>query len=365
MQLEQGRISSSQLVILATGFLMGSSFILNPGQEAMNNAWLAVITGTLEALVFVLAFTSLCGMYPRKTIVEINDIVLGPYIGKFFSICYLWFFFHIGAMVLRNFGGFFSTLMPTTPMAVFIIVALLVCAATVQQGIEGITRVSQILVPVTIITFIITTALVSNQMDLSNFLPFMDISIQKFIQASHTTASFPFGEIIAFIMILPFLNKSEHSRKSMIYALLISSSIYLIAVIRNTAVLGDFAAISFFPALSVIRLIDLAAIITRIDIIIATSFLVMGYIYVSVVYYGTVLGIAQLFKLSTFRPLILPIGFLMFIMSIIQFENCMENISFASNIYPYYSLPFEFLLPLITLFIAKVRNLKIKRYKNY
>lgn len=93
MQIESHSISPSQLILLVTGFLLGTSMILFPGSTAQNNAWLAVIVGLAEGLVFLAIYNALVVMLPGKTLVEINDIILGPYLGKVFSLAYLLFSF--------------------------------------------------------------------------------------------------------------------------------------------------------------------------------------------------------------------------------------------------------------------------------
>lgn len=356
MELEQGRISSTQLTVLALGFLIGSSVILSPGAGAKNNAWLAIIGGMLIALVFVWVFTTLTNRYPDKTIVEINDIILGPYLGKLFSILYIWYFLHLGALVLRNSGDFFTTIMTTTPLIVFLIILALVCALAVRSGIEVIARVTFLLVPITPLALIIDTILLTQDIDLSNLLPFMDIPFQEFVKAAHNAASFPFGEIIVFVMILAFINKSSKGRISLVRALLIAGIFYVASSIRNIAVLGSVAEINFLPTFSVIRLVNIADVLTRLEIVVSINLLTMHFIYITVVYYAAVLGTAQMLKIRSYLPLVFPIGALIINLSLLQYNSALENTYFTQFFYPYYSLPFELLLPLFTLIVAKIRK---------
>lgn len=355
MDLERGRISSSQLIILITGSLIGSSVILSPGSEAGRDAWLAIIAGLLVSLVFVWIFTSLSNRYPGKTLVEINEIVYGSYLGKIISLFYLWYFFHLGAFVLRDFGDFFNTFMPSTPLPIFIIFTLLICASVVRNGVESIVHTSIILVPFIIFLFISDLFLILPKIDLSNLLPILDISAEKFIKASHSAAIFPFGETIASLMLVAFLNKHREGRSSIIKGLLFAGLFLIISTIRNTAVLGATASITTYPSFTVVHLIDLE-IISRVEILISVSLLCMGFLKISVMYYGTVLGMAQVLKINSYRPLVLPIGILMFIMSIIQFDSSVENFFFSITFYPYSTLLFQFFLPLITLITAATRK---------
>ena len=84
----------------------------------------------------------------------------------------------------------------------------------------------------------------------------------------------------------------------------------------------------------------------------------MGFIKVTVLYYAVSLGTAQLLKLKSYLPVVLPIGVLMICLSILQFESAFEINYFALKIYPNYVLPFQLFLPLLTLLVAVIRGKK-------
>lgn len=356
MQLEKGKISSLQLTLLVFGYLMGSSTLLTPGAAAKNNAWLALIVGFLEASVFAWTFLYLMNRYPERTLVEINDQVLGPYLGKIISLFYLWYFSHIGAMVLRNYGDFFNNTMVETPLIVFLFFILLICAVAAAHGLEVICRSNIILIILFAINFMVVTVFITPKMDLSNLLPFMDLPVNQFLWASHSAASFPFGEIIAFSMIIPYTNQRTNNMKCVFAGLALGLVFYLVSALRTITVLGSIRELAVYPVYSLSRLVDVAEIINRVEILIALNLLMVGFLYITVVYYGTVLGLAQILKLRSYKPLIFPIGLLILNLSILQFDSTIENLVFTDDIYPYYSLPFEFLLPFFTLLIAAIRK---------
>lgn len=358
MQLEQGRISSAQLVMLIIGFNLGTSLILNPGWIAKGDAWLAVLAGLGEGLVFVAMALFLATRFKGKNLVEINDLVFGSYLGKAVSLAYLWYFLHLASTVLRSFGDFFiNTIYPETPLLVFIILLVLVCASAVRNGLEVIVRCSLILVPLTVFFFVVDTVFLLKEIKLTNFLPVFDISWQEFLRASHGAATFPFGETIAFLMILAFVQDQSKVGGRVILSVVIAGLLLSAIVARNTAVLGITATIQSYPSFIVVRLINIAKVLTRLEIIVVTSILVMGFLKVSVLYYGTALGLAQIFKLRSYLPLVFPVGVIMVILSVFSFKSSLELFNFAFKIYPYYSLPFQVGLPLLSLIVATMRGL--------
>lgn len=364
-KLEGGKISCSQLALLIVGCYLGASLILNPGQLIGRDAWLAVLAGLGEGLFFVGVVLTLAARFKGQTLIQINDLIFGPYLGKVISLVYLWYFLHLASLVLRSFGDFFvATIYPETPILVFIIMLVLVCASAVRNGLEVLVRCSMILVPLALLTIIFDTALLLKDMDFANFLPALDVPWQEFLKVSNGVAAFPFGEAIAFLLILPFTTDQKKIGTTVIMAVIVVGLFLVLVVARNTAVLGAAATIQTYPSFPAIRLINIAKILTRLEIIIAVNLLTMGFIKVSFFYYSTVLGLAQLLQLRSYLPLVLPLGAILVSLSILQFESNIENIRFAFQIYPYYAPFFQLGLPLLSLIIAVIKGLPKKRKEN-
>lgn len=361
MLLEKGKISNFQLSTLIIGFVFGSSVIITPGVGAGHDAWIACTLGLMEGLLIAWIFTTLAKRFKDKTIIEINTLVYGNILGKCISALFIWYLFHLGALVFNNYVRFFRLeLYPNTPRTVILLILMLVCASTVGRGIEVLARCSLILVPVTILVAIIDTTMLIPHTDLNNLKPILDVPIGKLLFASHGAASFPFAETVAFLMVFPFADKPEKGPSTAFRGLLIAGFILVVIAVRNAAVLGQMAEIFNYPSFVAAQVIDIGDILTRLEVVIAVNLITMGFIKISVLFYGTVLGMAQVFNLSSYRPIILPVGFLMVILAMTNVGDTMEMFEFASKGYPIYAVPFQIGIPLITLIVAKLRKLPQK-----
>jgi spore germination protein KB len=185
----------------------------------------------------------------------------------------------------------------------------------------------------------------------------MDLPWSVFIQAVHASASFIFGETIALLMIIPFVNKNEEVNASFVKAIIFIGILVTLLSARTIAILGPIISLQTYPTYTLTRLINIADIITRVEILFAVSVFSAGFIKISVFYYTVILGIGQMCNLRNHTPLIAPVGILMLTLSLLQFSSSADNVTFASQSYPYYSLPFQFILPLVTLGVAVVRKL--------
>jgi len=361
MFLEKGKISNFQLSVLIVGFVFGSSVIISPGGGAGHDGWIAVAIGLMEGLLIAWIFTALAKQFKDKTIIEINSLIYGKILGKCISVLFIWYLFHLGALVLTNYMHFFNLqIYPATPKTVELLLLMLVCASTVGRGIEVLARLSIILVPLTTLLIISDTFLLIPHIDLSNLMPILDVPIGKLLLASHGAASFPFAETAAFLMVLAFVDKPEKGPSAVFRGLLIAGFILIIVVARNAAVLGQMAEITIYPTYLAAQVIDIGDILTRLEVVVGINLITMGFIKISVLFYGTVLGLAQILNLRSYRPIILPVGILMVILALTNVGNTLEMFEFATKGYPVYAVPFQIGIPLLTLGIAKLRKIPPK-----
>ncbi len=336
--------------------MLGSSVVLSPGLNAGSASWLTVITGLAMASPMVWIVIKLTGDYPGKTLVEINDVILGPLCGKIFSFMYLWYFFHLGAIVLRDFGDFMSTIMRVTPPSVFLLITTALVAYLVRNGIEVMARCSLIIVIFSFLLLPLVFILVSNNIDLANLLPINSIGAGEFLKANYEVTIFPFGEIIVFTMIIKSANDYSKIKRSIITALALTCMFGTIFNVYVISGLGNNLATATYPGYEVIRRVDIFGIITRIDVVGATADLALGVLKASVILYAVALGIAQIFKLRSYTSIVLPLGTLMFLLSLIQFNSSIENFIFHERTYLYYAVLFQAFLPALTLTIDRIKK---------
>ncbi|KUG04571.1 spore germination protein gerkb [hydrocarbon metagenome] len=360
MSIEKGKISSYQLIILIFTSMSGSAVILYPGREAGTDTWLAYLAGFAAALLLAMLVIKLSREYPGKNLIEINDAVYGSIAGRIISLLYIWYFFHLGSIVVRDFADFLSaTMLPFTPIPVFVFVSLVLVAYMIRSGIEVIGRCAAAIFPLIMLTLFFITATISNEIKFNSLLPIMDITARDFLRASFHTAIFPFGEIIVFLMVAAFLENQKKIASSLILGMVLAVLNMLALSLLTITVLNGLAGVFTYPIHVMIYRIDIGDIITRVDILGASAGLLLGIIKMAVMYYAAALGTAQVLNLRSYTPVVLPIGLLMFDLSILQFPNALDNFVFHSQTYSYYALFFQLFLPLLTLLVSQGRK-KIK-----
>ncbi|MEL7566947.1 MAG: endospore germination permease [Dehalobacterium sp.] len=358
MSPEKIQLSHAYITILIMGFIFGSTVVISPGGDAGHDAWLAVLIGMVEGLIFVAIFALLAQRFKGKTIVEIATLVYGPLIGKTLSLIFLAYLFHLGSLVLSNFSRFFGLILPETPNRVFSLLIMLVCILSVQKGIEVIARCALIFVPINIAIILADTFLLINEMKLNNLLPILDVPIDKLLLAAHGAATFPFGETVVFLMLFCYLKTPNRGiLVSSFLAVITAGMLIMIIVAQNFSVLGASTAVYIYPSFQTVQNINIADILNRIEILVAINLLNMGIIKISVLLFSTVSGTAQVLGLKSYRPLIIPFSILMIFLESITNVNTPEMLEFAQKTYPIYALPFQLGIPFLTLVLAIIRRL--------
>lgn len=360
MKIEKGRITSIQLIFAIGCFIQGSSllssFILG---VTLQDTWISVIAGYIISIPIVLMYAALYRKFPGNTLIEINDIVFGPYFGKAISVLYIFFFLSITALNIRDVGGFVvSDIMPETPINAIIIMMIFVCAWAVSKGVETIVSYAGFFVFISAAILIFNGVLLIGDMDMKEFLPIFSIDFVKYVQTAHIVAVIPICEIFSFFMIFPCVKDTKRLGKTLIAGISMGAGTLLYVIVRDIAVIGSIVSILSLASYETIRQIDLAGILSKMEIFFAFILLLLLFFKITVLFYATVMGIAQIFKLRTYTPLVPLVGAIIVSYSLLVFDSPMENAYWGSHVAMFFSTFFEVVIPLMTFILANIRKKK-------
>jgi len=359
MQLGKEKISPFQMMVLTACLVLGFAALALPGKPAGHQLWQAYIAALLINFLFIYVYSSLAARFPGQTPVQFNSLIFGLWGGKILSVFLLGFLFLSVSMLLRIFGDFLlTTELPETPLYVVLGLMIFLCASTVRNGIEVMGRCASVLLVFPAFTTPATIILLIPDMNFQNFLPLFDISPVQFGKTVFEITAMPFGITAAMLMIYPFLPDTKKARFPVMLGTTLAFVFFFAAAVRDTAVLGPLIKINLFPSLEAVRQINLADIFTRLEILFAINIIFMVYIAISLLYLGIVLGLAQLFGLKDHLPLVFPIGIILVVLAVLEFENVVESLEFAMSTFPYFALFFELVIPLLSLVVAVVRRKK-------
>lgn len=357
--LDQGKISPYQLFCILAVFLAGSSIVMQNITAAGRDTWISLVLAALIGVGVLMVTTRLAFIFPNQTIIEYSQILFGRSLGKVIGALYIWYFFHLGVIELRNYGEFMTTLiMPETPLWFFQLSFALVVAYLVYQSIEVIGRLSELIFFFGMLTFVIIIILhgLSGVEHIENLLPVLEGGVSRVIKGAVPIAAFPFLELILFTMIFPRVNSPDKIRKAAFWAIFIIGMVLDGILFMELATFGNNMARLTFPGYYNVRMISVGGFIERIDPTLISIYYLCGLIKIGVCFYAFIIGLSQLLGLNDYKPLIIPSAVIMVVLSISVYENTFEMLNFAINIWPIYSIPFQVVFPVLMLIIAKFRK---------
>ncbi len=255
-----------------------------------------------------------------------------------------------------------------TPLIAITIPLVLVICYVLYLGVEVLARTSEIFFVILCLFGLAGNFLVlaSGNVEFHHLLPFLENGWQPIFKTvfPHTIA-FPFGEMIVFTMLLPYLNQAKYVKKVWLSALIASGVILSWTVSLNIAVLGmEATERASFPTLTTVGKINLLDFVQRLDAIVVFTLLITVFFKASIYIYVSVMGIADLFKLNSHHRILLPIGIIVTYVSMIMASNFQELTKEGKLISYYMHLPMLLIIPLGMLTVSFIRN-RFKKKANF
>ncbi|OXS77443.1 GerAB/ArcD/ProY family transporter [Domibacillus enclensis] len=364
--MENAKISAYQLFVLIVLFELGSAILVPLAIDAKQEAWLAILISTLGGLCLFWLYFRLYEYYPDRSPVEYIQALLGKIPGSIIVFAYILFCLYLSARVLRDFGEMLVTVAyPETPLFIINTIMIAAAAYAVRKGIETIARTGELLFVLFSFLFISAFFLISvaGIIDVSNLRPAFENGLTPVVKTAFTqTLYFPFGEVVAFAMIFPYVNNAKEAKKAGLLAVLVSGVTLALMMASNTSVLGiELVSRSLFPLLSTIQTIEVFDFIERLDVYFMLASVIGGFFKISLFFYIAVRALAILFNEQQPIRLAYPIGMVILVLSMMTASNFSEHLTEGIKSTLFTHLPFQVVFPFLLFLLAAVKHRRKKQ----
>ncbi|MBD0382301.1 GerAB/ArcD/ProY family transporter [Paenibacillus sedimenti] len=350
----QEKINNRQLAVLVTLYTIGDSILVLPSIPAMiakEDAWISGLVGLLIGLLFAMMFAWLGKLNPGLNVYEYSRNLLGKWGGQYVALLLTFYFLLMVSAQIREMGDFMTIhIMPETPIHSIILLFLGVVILGARIGIETIARLGELLFPHFLLLYCILVLCLLPEIDLKNLAPVLHTGWKPIIYSSFTTITFPFAEIVCFLVILPSVNNAKRIPKSMLAGTLIGGIILEIVIVLTIAVLGaPITANQIYPTYSLTKKISIGNFLERIEAMLAIMWIITTYFKTVLNYYALMHGIANLTKLSDPKLATLPLGMILIVSSLVSFPDIAYFNDLVANYWPYLDFTICLALPLLLL----------------
>jgi spore germination protein KB len=353
-------ISGRQLILLVFTFIIATGTLFIPtfvAQNAGRDGWMSVLIGGLVGVVVTLVVTAVGFKFPDKTLIEYSEIILGKWVGKIIGVIFIFFYIHLTSIVVREISTtIHGTLIPKTSFESITIIIFIACAYCVKKGLEVITRVNVLVLVMIYIAIFTILFLLLKDIDIKLLTPVLSHGISPVLKDSAAPAGW-FGEVVSIAFLIPFINKPKEARLHSIVGVVWAAITLAIMTALCVMIFGSkLTALLTFPTLEAVRYINLNDYIERIEILFLIPWILSTYIKICFYYYISVLITSKIFKIKTTKTLVLPIGLVIFSLSLVLFDNSVDLFDFLSRVWGLYSLPIELGIPTLLFVVALLRN---------
>ncbi len=360
--LEKGKINAGEFEISVVIFTLGSSILVGPSllaSYAKQDAWIASILSLIIGLCFIFLYNQLLSYYPKMTFVEMTEKILGKWIGGTVSFLFLFYFFIVSAGLLREIGDFLTTqIIVETPIQMILISFIIISMTGVKLGIEVISRTAIIFFPWMIMMLLFLFIFLIPEVEISNIQPIFGEGFKAIASAAYRSLGLPYLELFIFLMITPFVADRSSLKKSFYKGAIIGGIVLSILVIFTIVVLGaDFTTRHAYPSYILGKQISLGTVLERLEVIVAIIWFFSMYFKLTICYYGITLGIAQLFKLKSYKILVFPLAILLVSFAIILYPDVVYFQNFLAYTWTPYSFTICFFIPFLIMVAAKIKKI--------
>ncbi|MEH7482524.1 GerAB/ArcD/ProY family transporter [Neobacillus drentensis] len=200
--------------------------------------------------------------------------------------------------------------------------------------------------------------LFSGIIDFKNLLPVLGKGWKPVLTAAYPNLlMFPFGEMISFTMIFPFLNKIQAGRKTGVKALMFSAIILSITHAIEISVLGaKIYSRATFPLYSTMIYVNIADFLQRVEVIAILTLIIGVFFKISIYCYAAVIAASDLFKVQTKQKIVVPFGIIVLFLSMMIASDLLEHNEEGKLVVKFILPLFSVVIPVLLLVVHLIRK---------
>jgi spore germination protein KB len=355
-------LTTQQFTLLVIFFTLGTTILNIPSglaADAKQDGWLAAAFGTMISLLFVWFYNKLGLLFPNLNYIQLNEKLLGKWIGKVTSAIYLSAMLIASADLMFYVGNFMTTaFMPRTPIQAINILFVILIIMGIRLGIETIARTAEILFPWYAVLLISLIVLIAPQIKFDNLQPILEFGIKPILKASIPFIATSALPLVALLMIFPaHLNNKKKAQKSFLFGNFAGGIVMICVTLICISVLGAFeTSQKLYSTFELARKISVGHFLERLEALMAALWVISIYFKLTIYFYSFTVGLAEMLKLKNYRPLTLPLGMILVVLSLMVYPNVPYQQEWDKNNWIPYITLVGFLIPLLLFLVGVFRK---------
>jgi len=351
------KITTAQTTVIVSSYMLGTGVLTLPRTltESVKtpDGWISIIVGGLIMMLAGICIVKLCQQFPGKTIYQFVKEIVGSWIGSFLIMMMIIYFVTTSALQIRVMSEVTMLyLLESTPMWAIVMSFMWIGLYLITGEIKPIARMFEIILPITVIVFIICLSLSSKLFDIDNLRPVLGEGIFPVIRGLKSTILAFTGYEIMFIL-TAVMQYPKKGVKAVIIGTAIPLVLYVFTLIIAVGAMSiDGIVRSTWPTLDLMRSFEITGLLfERFEFFLLVIWIMQIFATFTITYYAASMGLAQLFK-KKIKPIMYGLLPIIFVVALLpkNMNEVFDFDDFVGNI----SIYLFGLLPVLLLLIAKI-----------
>ncbi|WP_217597544.1 endospore germination permease [Cohnella sp. GbtcB17] len=359
------KISNYQLFAITFIFQLGTTIIFGFGSSAGRDAWIGELISCGLGVFIILIYIALMKLHPGLTLVQWFPVQFGRWIGTPISFLYPLMLIYVAGRIIADVRDMVSTaLLSDTPLILTAGLFAIIIAYCVYGGIESVSRLGEIFLPIVLILFLLEVILLfgSDVLHLDYLQPSLEkgwMPIQKAVFPAGITQSF--GETLVFAMFWPQTKHPEKVMRITLLATLLSGIMITCFDVLAIMAFGNLFPGFLYPLYTLLSVISVGEFIENLQMFGVLYFLMTALLKCVVLLLAAITGIQQITKMNNYRVLVLPACAIALILGLTMSKNIAEHIyrHHFEILVPYIWVPMLLVLPGFLLAVTLLRRMKM------
>ena len=353
------QLSLNQFTTLAMLFLIGGSALSSTARYAGQNVWIVLLfAGCFGALLFTM-FHRISKVHKYKGLPDILKSTFGKILGTTVLFIYAGFFLFRTISV----GNYMTAMAQETLMfgvnpRVVIVMLLATVIISTLYGLNVIGRSSEIFLFIIIICMMpfLLSVFTSGIFKMENLIPVLAEGVPGIAQDVVRTTFFPYGELVVFLMLFPYIVQKENKGvlKRSYIAITISVLLMIAIDLTTVALIGANLTSNFeYSFYNAMQLAGMKGFLERLDPLAVVIMVASEYFKLIIYFFVTILAFQALNKRFNFKVTLVLISILIFILAPIA---KVHETGFMMDVMPFRILPiFELAIPLLIWIVSEIK----------
>ncbi len=340
-------------------FLMGANLLIGSSYRAEQDTWISMLFTSIILILWMLFLSKISILYPGKDIFDLLKIlpqwISYPMVGIITFYC-----FSQAAITLRVYAGFVHIVsLPNTDILILLALISLTVLFFLFREDQMLYRFSYItIIPIAFIVFLVFAFLVQ-MFRVENLFPIFYKNTADVFYCTAENLAFPFGNAFLLLGLSFYPKEPKKERKAWISVAIISSALSLLVVFQNILLLGGKLSNTLdFPLNFAASLVNVGDFFSRIEVFSSLFFFLSAIVRSAYFMKLVSRGIRSMISVDP-KPISFPLILLLCGYSAIAFDNTNSVFNYL-QIFPYFALPLQFLVPLILFWICRHQTPKTK-----